>query len=177
MQDRDEAPMRRALDLAERGWGRVAPNPLVGAVVVRDGVVVAEGYHSEWGAPHAEVEALEAAGEQARGATLYVTLEPCHHTGKTGPCSRRIAAAGISRVVCATAEVNPDAKGGGEWLRGQGVEVEFGVCERVRPVAGRQALRDAGRAGPSDRRSGGPRSSPTARRARRRDGGQRDGAG
>jgi diaminohydroxyphosphoribosylaminopyrimidine deaminase/5-amino-6-(5-phosphoribosylamino)uracil reductase len=122
--------MRRALALALRGWGRVAPNPMVAAVLVRDGVVVAEGYHGEWGGPHAEVVALDAAGEMARGATLYVVLEPCHHTGKTGPCTRAIADAGVSRVVCGAVEVNSDAGGGAAWMRDQGIEVEMGVCEQ-----------------------------------------------
>src|SRR3954467_13175567 len=93
--------MRRALRLAENGWGYTAPNPMVGAVVVRDGVVVGEGWHVRFGAPHAEVAALRAAGGSARGATLYVTLEPCNHQGKTPPCTDAILAAGISRVVMA----------------------------------------------------------------------------
>jgi diaminohydroxyphosphoribosylaminopyrimidine deaminase/5-amino-6-(5-phosphoribosylamino)uracil reductase len=122
--------MRRALQLAERGWGRVAPNPMVGAVLVSGDEVVGEGYHAEWGGAHAEVAALRAAGAKARGATLYVTLEPCHHTGKTGPCSLAIREAGIARVVCATRDTNPEAAGGAAWLRGQGVEVVEGVCER-----------------------------------------------
>ncbi len=126
--DGDVRHLRRALALAEQGWGRVAPNPLVGAVVVRDGEVVGEGYHGEWGGPHAEIGALAAAGERARGATLYVTLEPCHHQGKTGPCTRAIADAGVARVVCSVADPNPDAGGGAEWLRDQGLEVELGVC-------------------------------------------------
>ncbi|UCC47845.1 MAG: bifunctional diaminohydroxyphosphoribosylaminopyrimidine deaminase/5-amino-6-(5-phosphoribosylamino)uracil reductase RibD [Gemmatimonadota bacterium] len=121
--------MGRALELAERGWGRVAPNPMVGALVVRDGVVVAEGFHAEWGGPHAEIEALQAAGEKGEGATLYVNLEPCHHSGKTGPCSRAIAAAGIARVVCGTRDPNPEAAGGADWLREQGIEVDEAVCE------------------------------------------------
>ncbi len=125
-----ELHMRRALALAERGWGRVAPNPLVGAVLVRDGEVVGEGYHAEWGGMHAEVSAIEAAGNRARGATLYVTLEPCHHTGKTGPCSQVIQAAGVARVVFSTSETNPEASGGADWLHGQGIEVERGVCEQ-----------------------------------------------
>lgn len=122
--------MRRALVLARQGWGRVAPNPLVGAVVVRDGEVVGEGYHAEWGEAHAEVEALRAAGERAKGATLYVNLEPCHHSGKTGPCTRVIREAEVARVVCGAAEKNPEARGGAAWLREQGVEVEEGVCEQ-----------------------------------------------
>jgi len=121
--------MLRAIDLALEGWGRVAPNPMVGAVVVRDGVIVGEGYHAEWGGPHAEVAALEAAGDKTKGATLYVTLEPCHHEGKTGPCTRVIAAAGVARVVFGAAEVNPMAAGGAAWLKDQGLEVECGVCE------------------------------------------------
>ena len=97
----DGAWMRRALALAERGWGQTAPNPMVGAVVVRDGVVVGEGWHAHYGGPHAEVEALRAAGDRARGATLYVTLEPCNHYGKTPPCTDAILAAGVRRVVAA----------------------------------------------------------------------------
>lgn len=122
--------MRRALELAERGWGRVAPNPMVGAVIVQGGEVVGEGYHGEWGGPHAEVEALKAAGDRATGATLYVTLEPCHHQGKTGPCSRAIRDAGISRVVYAVGEANPEAQGGAAWLRAQGIIAEQGACEQ-----------------------------------------------
>lgn len=127
-QDQDAVFMRRALQLARMGWGRVSPNPMVGAVLIRDGEVVGEGYHAEWGQAHAEVEALRVAGDKARGATLYVSLEPCHHTGKTGPCTREIVDAGIVRVVYATAESNPEARGGAKWLRQQGVEVETGVC-------------------------------------------------
>jgi diaminohydroxyphosphoribosylaminopyrimidine deaminase / 5-amino-6-(5-phosphoribosylamino)uracil reductase len=93
----DREMMRRALALAERGWGRVAPNPLVGALVVRGGEVVGEGWHAEYGRPHAEAAALDAAGEAARGATLYVTLEPCAHHGKTPPCTEAILRAGIRR--------------------------------------------------------------------------------
>ncbi len=126
----DVQHLRRALALAEQGWGRVEPNPLVGAVVVRDGEVVGVGYHGEWGGPHAEIGALTAAGERARGATLYATLEPCHHEGKTGPCTRAIADAGISRVVYSVPDPNPEAGGGAEWLRKHGLEVESGVCRR-----------------------------------------------
>lgn len=121
--------MQWALALAERGWGRVAPNPLVGAVVVRDGEVVGEGYHREYGEPHAEVEALRAAGERARGAVLYVTLEPCAHHGKTPPCTEAILAAGVRRVVFATRDPNSKAAGGAEVLRRAGVEVVAGVEE------------------------------------------------
>jgi diaminohydroxyphosphoribosylaminopyrimidine deaminase/5-amino-6-(5-phosphoribosylamino)uracil reductase len=121
--------MRRALALAARGWGRVAPNPLVGAVVVRDEEVVGEGYHAEYGQPHAEVEALRAAGERARGATVYVTLEPCAHQGKTPPCTGALLAAGVRRVVFAASDPNPKAAGGGEVLQRAGVEVLRGICE------------------------------------------------
>jgi diaminohydroxyphosphoribosylaminopyrimidine deaminase/5-amino-6-(5-phosphoribosylamino)uracil reductase len=121
--------MRRALALAERGWGRTAPNPLVGAVIVRDGVVVGEGWHAEFGGPHAEVEALRAAGERARGATVYVTLEPCDHHGKTPPCTAALLAAGVRRVVVAVEDPNPVARGGARRLGEAGVEVTTGVEE------------------------------------------------
>src|SRR3954447_16773827 len=97
--DADELWMRRALELAEQGRGHVEPNPLVGAVVVRDGHVVGEGWHAKFGGPHAELVALRAAGAAARGATLYVSLEPCCHFGKTPPCTDAIVSAGIARVV------------------------------------------------------------------------------
>jgi len=119
--------MRRALELAARGWGRVAPNPLVGAVVVKDGNVVGEGWHAEYGEAHAEVVALAQAGERARGATLYVTLEPCAHHGKTPPCTDAVQAAGIARLVYATPDPNPKATGGAERLRSVGLLVEGGV--------------------------------------------------
>jgi diaminohydroxyphosphoribosylaminopyrimidine deaminase / 5-amino-6-(5-phosphoribosylamino)uracil reductase len=125
--DADRGWMRRALELAERGWGRVAPNPLVGAVVVRDGQPVGEGWHPEFGRPHAEVEALRAAGDSARGATLYVSLEPCSHHGNTPPCTDAIIAAGIRRVVYAADDPNPRASGGAEVLRQHGLEVHGGV--------------------------------------------------
>lgn len=129
--------MRRALALAERGWGRVAPNPMVGAVVVRDGRVVREGFHSEYGHPHAEIEALRAAGEAARGATLYVTLEPCNHHGKTPPCTEAILRAGLQRVVFAAPDPNPVAAGGADRLRASGVEVTGGVeAEAARELNG-----------------------------------------
>ncbi len=121
--------MRRALELAERGWGHTAPNPLVGAVLVRDGEVVGEGWHAVYGGPHAEVAALNAAGERARGATMYVTLEPCAHTGKTPPCTDAVLAAGVRRVVAAVADPNPTARGGAKKLRKAGVEVTLGVLE------------------------------------------------
>src|ERR671934_64152 len=101
MVDVEAGWMQRALELAERGRGYVEPNPMVGAVVVRDGRVVGEGWHERFGAAHAEVHALAAAGDAARGATLYVTLEPCCHYGKTPPCTETILRAGVRRVVAA----------------------------------------------------------------------------
>jgi diaminohydroxyphosphoribosylaminopyrimidine deaminase/5-amino-6-(5-phosphoribosylamino)uracil reductase len=125
----DGAWMRRALALAERGWGQTAPNPMVGAVVVRDGVPVGEGWHPYYGGPHAEVEALRAAGERARYATLNVTLEPCAHHGKTPPCTDAILAAGVRRVVAASEDPSPVAQGGARRLREAGVDVRIGVEE------------------------------------------------
>ena len=124
----DAAFMRRALEVAERGRGLTSPNPLVGAVVVRAGRVVGEGAHLRAGGPHAEVEALAAAGEAARGATLYVTLEPCNHHGRTPPCAPAVAAAGLARVVTALSDPNPAVAGGGAaLLRAAGIAVEAGV--------------------------------------------------
>ncbi len=124
-----EDAMRRALELARRGTGFVEPNPAVGAVVVADdGRVVGEGWHERFGGPHAEVMAIAAAGEAARGATLFVTLEPCCHFGKTPPCSRAVIAAGIRRVVVATADPAAHVNGGGiAELRAAGIEVEVGL--------------------------------------------------
>src|SRR3990172_5496773 len=123
----DPRLMQRALGLAEHGWGRVQPNPLVGALVVRHGQVIGEGWHAAYGAEHAEVMALGAAGEAARGATLYVTLEPCCHHGQTPPCTEAILQAGIGQVVIATSDPNPVAQGGAAHLRAAGVEVIEGV--------------------------------------------------
>jgi diaminohydroxyphosphoribosylaminopyrimidine deaminase/5-amino-6-(5-phosphoribosylamino)uracil reductase len=121
--------MRRALFLAERGVGRTTPNPAVGACVVTDeGVVVGQGAHERAGCAHAEAHALDAAGDRARGATLYCTLEPCVHTGRTGPCTERILAAGVKRVVAAVEDPDPRVSGRGfARLREQGVEVVAGV--------------------------------------------------
>ena len=119
--------MRRALALARRGWGRTSPNPMVGAVLVRDGAVVGEGWHTAHGAPHAEREAMAAAGEKARGSTLYVTLEPCNHVGFTPPCVPALVEAGVARVVYAAPDPNPDARAGGDALRRAGVAVESGL--------------------------------------------------
>lgn len=117
--------LQRALVLAERGRGTTHPNPVVGAVVVHDGEVVGEGWHERKGGPHAEVVALEAAGERARGATLYVTLEPCKSFGTTPPCTRAVLDAGVARVVAGALDPNPAAGGGLEELRAAGVEVEL----------------------------------------------------
>lgn len=117
--------LARALALAERGRGTTSPNPVVGCVIVRDGVVVGEGWHERAGGPHAEVVALTAAGEAARGATAYVTLEPCDHTGRTPPCSRALLRAGVARVVCGMPDPSPLASGGAATLRAGGVDVSF----------------------------------------------------
>jgi diaminohydroxyphosphoribosylaminopyrimidine deaminase/5-amino-6-(5-phosphoribosylamino)uracil reductase len=122
--------MRRALELAERGRGLTSPNPMVGAVVAHNGEIVGEGFHERAGGPHAEVVALEVAGARARGATLYVTLEPCNHVGRTPACVPAIFAAGITRVVAAAADPNPFVTGGGiAALRERGVAVVTGVLE------------------------------------------------
>jgi diaminohydroxyphosphoribosylaminopyrimidine deaminase/5-amino-6-(5-phosphoribosylamino)uracil reductase len=118
-------PFDRALELAERGRLTASPNPVVGAVVVRGGELVGEGWHERRGEPHAEAHALAAAGERARGATLYVTLEPCSHHGSTPPCADAVVAAGVARVVVGQIDPNPDVSGRGvERLRAAGVEVE-----------------------------------------------------
>lgn len=128
MQAADVQFMRRALDLARKGLGRTSPNPAVGAVIVRDGRIIAEGYHQKAGTLHAEIHALQYAGEKARGASLYVTLEPCCHYGRTPPCTEAIIAAGISRVVAAMADPNPKVAGNGfDVLRQAGIRVEIGL--------------------------------------------------
>ena len=125
-----ESFMRLALACARRGLGRTSPNPPVGAVVVRDGRVVGEGHHQRAGGPHAEILALEAAGELARGADLYVTLEPCDHHGKTPPCAPAVIAAGVARVFVGTIDPNPKVSGRGiARLRAAGIPVEVGVAE------------------------------------------------
>ncbi|MBQ3337409.1 MAG: bifunctional diaminohydroxyphosphoribosylaminopyrimidine deaminase/5-amino-6-(5-phosphoribosylamino)uracil reductase RibD [Selenomonadaceae bacterium] len=122
--------MREALRIARHAEGRTSPNPLVGAVVVRDGKIIAEGWHRRAGTAHAEIHALNMAGELAAGATLYVTLEPCSHFGRTPPCARAIVEAGIKKVVAAMSDPNPLVAGRGfEILRAAGVEVEVGVLE------------------------------------------------
>lgn len=126
----DERFLRRALQLAERARGHTSPNPLVGAVLVKEGHILGEGYHPRAGEAHAEVLALKAAGEAARGATAYVTLEPCDHFGRTPPCSLALIGAGVARVVVAVRDENPLARGGLERLREAGVRVEVGLLER-----------------------------------------------
>jgi diaminohydroxyphosphoribosylaminopyrimidine deaminase / 5-amino-6-(5-phosphoribosylamino)uracil reductase len=116
--------LARALELAERGRGATYPNPVVGAVVVAGTEVVGEGWHERKGGPHAEVVALEAAGERARGATLCVTMEPCAHHGSTPPCTEVVLRAGVSKVVAGSLDPNPEARGGLELLRANGVEVD-----------------------------------------------------
>lgn len=117
--------LERALELAERGRGTTYPNPVVGAVVVRDGEVVGEGWHERKGEAHAEVKALAEAGEQARGATMFVTMEPCRHTGSTPPCTRAVLEAGVGQVIAGSLDPNPGAGGGLEELRAKGVEVSL----------------------------------------------------
>jgi diaminohydroxyphosphoribosylaminopyrimidine deaminase/5-amino-6-(5-phosphoribosylamino)uracil reductase len=122
--------MARALELARRAEGRTRPNPPVGAVVVRDGATVGEGFHPQAGQPHAEIFALRQAGEKARGADLYVTLEPCSHQGRTGPCVEAVIAAGIGRVFIGTRDPNPLVEGQGiTGLQGAGILVQVGILE------------------------------------------------
>jgi diaminohydroxyphosphoribosylaminopyrimidine deaminase/5-amino-6-(5-phosphoribosylamino)uracil reductase len=130
MNDSDQQWMERALELAERGRAYVEPNPLVGAVVVHQDKVVGEGWHEKYGQPHAEINALAAAGDAARGATLYVSLEPCCHHGKTPPCTDAILRAGIRRVIVAMLDPYPAVSGRGvHLLRESGVRVDTGLCE------------------------------------------------
>jgi diaminohydroxyphosphoribosylaminopyrimidine deaminase/5-amino-6-(5-phosphoribosylamino)uracil reductase len=147
--DTDREHMARAIELAQRGVGRVSPNPVVGAVVVRDGTVLGEGWHADFGGPHAEVNAIHAAGGDLAGATLYVTLEPCCHEGKTPPCTDAILAAGIRRVVVGSDDPTEKASGRGLGiLRDEGVEVvvadgELAASSRLL----NQAFRKHGRTG------------------------------
>jgi diaminohydroxyphosphoribosylaminopyrimidine deaminase / 5-amino-6-(5-phosphoribosylamino)uracil reductase len=122
--------MQHALDLARKGIGLSSPNPTVGSVIVKDGAILGEGFHQYDWKDHAEIVALKQAGERARGAALYVTLEPCNHTGRTGPCTEAIIAAGISRVVAAMEDPNPKTRGTGFGrLRAAGIAVESGLLE------------------------------------------------
>ena len=144
-----ESAMTRAVELAARGLGRTAPNPVVGCVVLdAAGAVVGEGWHSRAGGPHAEVEALAAAGDAARGGTAVVTLEPCRHTGRTGPCTSALLAAGVARVVVAVPDPTETAGGGADLLRRNGVEVVEGV--------GREAAEHGNRAWLHGVRTGRP---------------------
>src|SRR6202171_2286083 len=124
----DAAHLARALELAARGLYTTDPNPRVGCVGVRESRVIGEGWHERAGEPHAEVLALRAAGPEARGACVYVTLEPCSHTGRTPPCADALIAAGVARVLCCTVDPNPKVAGGGlERLRAAGISVSVGA--------------------------------------------------
>ena len=127
----DLAYLDWARKIARRGWGRVHPNPLVGCVLVLNNQVVGEGYHREFGGPHAEIIALEAARSKAEGATAYVSLEPCNHEGKTPPCSQALLQAGVSRVVYGAAEPGIDEGGGRHTLTGGGIEVIGPVWDSI----------------------------------------------
>ena len=130
MPESDEYFMQLALAEAQKAVGKTSPNPCVGAVIVKDGKVLASGYHEKAGTPHAEIHALRKAGTDAIGATLYVTLEPCNHTGRTPPCSHAVAESGIRRVVIGMLDPNPLVDGGGRrYLIDKGIEVESGVLE------------------------------------------------
>ncbi len=127
----DDTFMREALRLAGKGRGWTSPNPMVGAVVVQQGVIVGRGYHERVGGPHAEVNALREAGAGAAGGVLYVTLEPCNHHGRTPPCTQVVVTSGVSRVVIGMADPNPHVQGGGaDYLRSRGIIVEMGILER-----------------------------------------------
>ncbi len=126
---RDVEFLRRALALADRGWGQTAPNPMVGAVVVRDGDVIGEGWHARFGGLHAERVALAAAGARAEGSTVYVTLEPCAHKGKQPPCTDALIAAKVARVVACSADPTRLAGGGAEVLRAAGIAVDIGLLD------------------------------------------------
>lgn len=130
MDDHDIRFMQRALELARKGIGLASPNPTVGCVIVNNGHIVGEGFHQYDWRDHAEIMALKTAGEKARGATAYVTLEPCNHSGRTGPCTQALINAGVARVVAATRDPNRKVSGGGlEALRSAHIDIEAGVCE------------------------------------------------
>ncbi len=127
----DRTYMTLALDLAKKGLGRVSPNPMVGAVVVKDGCIVGQGFHPKAGMPHAEIYALKQAGNKAKGGTLYVSLEPCNHVGRTPPCTRAILKSGVKKVVAAMVDPNPLVSGAGiRRLRKHGLEVKVGLLEK-----------------------------------------------
>jgi len=126
----NEKWMKQALRLAKKGEGRVSPNPMVGAVLIKKGKVIATGYHRYFGGPHAEAEAIEKARNKARDATLYVNLEPCQHYGKTPPCTKKIIKAGIKKVIVATLDPNPINSGKGiKQLEKEGIETRIGICQ------------------------------------------------
>ncbi|ENX26180.1 riboflavin biosynthesis protein RibD [Acinetobacter sp. CIP 101966] len=128
--NQDQVWMRRAIELARQGQYSTKPNPNVGCVIVKDGIVIGEGFHPQAGQPHAEVFALRQAGEQARGATAYVTLEPCAHYGRTPPCAKGLVEAGVAKVVVACPDPNPLVAGKGvQILKDAGIEVDVGICE------------------------------------------------
>ncbi len=130
IEDNDQAFMKMALREAVKARGRTSPNPLVGAIIVRDGEVVGRGYHKRAGTPHAEVNAIQNAGDKARGAAIYVTLEPCNHQGRTPPCTRAVLEAGLRRVVIGMPDPNPGVAGGGAaYLQSQGLTVSTGILE------------------------------------------------
>jgi len=130
MDNADEKYMKLALSLAEQARGRTSPNPMVGAVIVRDGRIMGRGYHRAAGTPHAEIHAMADAGPRAKGATIYVNLEPCSHYGRTGPCTQAIIEAGLSRVVMAMMDPNPRVNGLGKAaLEAQGIQVQTGILE------------------------------------------------
>ena len=138
------AYLREALDLARQGRGQASPNPMVGAVLVRDGQVVGRGFHTYAGLKHAEIHALDQAGDRARGATLYINLEPCSHQGRTGPCAEAIVAAGVTEVVTAMQDPNPQVRGDGfQRLRAAGIDVEIaqGYTEAAEKI--NEAFREA----------------------------------
>ena len=130
--DKDRTYMKQVFKLAGLGKGRTSPNPLVGAIIVKDDTIVGQGYHEKYGAPHAEIKALKEAGQKAGGATLYVNLEPCRHKGQTPPCTNEIIRAGIKRVVIAVKDPNPLVNGQGiQDLKEQGIEVKTGILEKA----------------------------------------------
>ena len=122
--------MRRALVLARRGWGKTLPNPMVGCVIARGSEILSEGFHPSFGSPHAEVMALGKCPVNLDGATMYVTLEPCNHYGKTPPCTEAILKSSIRRVVIGAPDPNPSAAGGAEYLRSKGIRCELGLLAR-----------------------------------------------
>ncbi len=132
MNKKDIQYMQRAIEMASRARGRTSPNPMVGAVIVKDGQIIGEGYHQKAGTPHAEIHALQSAGPEASGATLYVSLEPCCHHGRTPPCTEAVIKAGIKRVVIAVLDPNPKVAGKGlEILQQAGMETEVGVMQEA----------------------------------------------